>query len=271
MVGRLSGGFTVKDLAAFYFTGTGNTRYVTLALLKKLSCAYHVRAFELSECPDAAAELKRADTVLLAFPVYGSSPPVPMRRFLQKYAGLLEDKTFIIAATQYMFSGDGAASLGRTVERCGGRVIAAEHFNMPNNLADCRMFRIRNGQELEGMLAKADRKIDAFARKILMGRRCRRGFNPASHAVGYFCQRAFWRKKEDEKKRALRIDGGRCVCCGLCVKRCPVGNLALSGGKVRPLGNCALCYRCVNLCPGKAITLIGSTAPDCQYRGPERE
>ncbi len=258
----------MKKLTAFYFTGTGNTRYVTLALLQRLSEQFETRAFEIPGKFDAVAELKRADTVLLAFPIYGSSPPVPMRQFLQRNAELFRGKEVMIAATQYMFSGDGAASLGRTVQRIGGRVTFAEHFNMPNNLADCGMFRIRNGAELEKILKKTDRRIERFARRIVRGKRLRRGFNPVSHAVGYFCQRSFWRRSEDEKKNLLKIDAKKCVGCGLCVKSCPVQNLGMDGKRARAKGNCALCYRCVNLCPKQAISLVGGRAPEVQYRGP---
>lgn len=258
----------MKKLTAFYFTGTGNTRYVTLSLMQKLTGAFETRAFEIPGDFDAASELKGADAVLLAFPIYGSSPPVPMRRFLQKNSELFRGKEVMIAATQYMFSGDGAASLGRAVERVGGRVTFAEHFNMPNNLADCGMFRIRNGRELEGILRKTDRRIDRFARRILCGKIFRRGFNPVSHAVGYFCQRSFWRRSEEDKKSLLKIDAKKCVGCGLCVKNCPVRNLGMDGKRARAKGNCALCYRCVNLCPKRAISLVGNRAPEVQYRGP---
>ncbi len=179
----------------------------------------------------------------------------------------MEGKGVIVVATQYMFSGDGAASLGRSVEKLGGRVTFAEHFNMPNNLADCTAFKIRNGEELEESLRKTEKRIDAFARKILKGRHFRRGFNPFSHAVGYFSQRKWWRKGENAKKNDLKIDEDRCVACGLCAKNCPVKNIVVENGKARPQGNCALCYRCVNLCPRKAITLCGKEVPANQYKG----
>ena len=257
----------MKKLRAFYFSGTGNTSYVTRDLCKKLSEGFDALAFDISGTGELSAELRAADCVLLAFPVYGSSPPVPMRRFVYDHADVWKGKEVIVVATQYMFSGDGAASLGRSVEKLGGRVTFAEHFNMPNNLADCTAFKIRNGEELEESLRKTEKRIDAFARKILKGRHFRRGFNPFSHAVGYFSQRKWWRKGENAKKNDLKIDEDRCVACGLCAKNCPVKNIVVENGKARPQGNCALCYRCVNLCPRKAITLCGKEVPANQYKG----
>lgn len=257
----------MKRLNAFYFSGTGNTRFVALRLCKKLSLHYQTSAYDISDASDFTALLKNADCILLAFPVYGSSPPVPMRRFVYKYAEALKNKEVIIVITQYMFSGDGAASLGRTVEKFGGKVKFAEHFNMPNNLSDCKIFAVKNGAEIEGMLQKAEKRMDRFVERIVNGKPLRRGFNPLSRAVGYYCQRKFFRRGEGVKKTKLNIDSAKCIGCGLCEKQCPVKNIRVENGKATPQGNCALCYRCVNLCPKKAITLCGKQPPDIQYKG----
>lgn len=253
-------------LAAFYFSGTGNTKYVTERLCAKLSEKWWPSIFDVCQANDFSDSIIRADRVLLAFPVYGSSPPIPMRQFIYRHKKLWQNKVVMIVATQYMFSGDGAAGLGRTLERFGARVEFAEHINMPNNLADCKMFKIRNDAALRKTMAKADRRIDAFAAKILQGRPSRRGFNVLSHAVGYFCQRRWWRKGESQKRKQLKISS-LCSGCGLCAENCPVGNIRIENGKARAAGNCALCYRCINLCPRRAITLFGAQPPAEQYKG----
>lgn len=257
----------MKKLNAFYFSGTGNTRHVTLRLCEKLNGLYVTKAYDISGNTDFASLLAEADCILLAFPVYGSSPPVPMRRFIYRHASTFRGRDVMIVATQYMFSGDGAASLGRTVEKFGGRVRFAEHFDMPNNLSDFKLFPIRNGAELDKTLKKAEKRMDRFAERIVEGKSFQRGFNPLSHAVGYYCQRKFWRRGEDGRKNSLRIDPERCVGCGLCAGQCPVKNIILSNGRACPQGNCVFCYRCVNACPKRAITLFGKQTPETQYKG----
>ncbi len=259
----------MDTLTCFYFSGTGNTRYIVRYLADRLSEKYDCALYDICSVRNAEEKIASSTLILLAFPTYGSSPPIPMRNFVQKYGGLFRGKRFLIVETQYFYSGDGAASLGRAVQKHGGEIVGAEMFNMPNNLADCKMFPIKNGEEIAPVLERAKKRADKFAAQICRrGRAHKRGFSPLSHGVGYFTQRKYFRKGEKEKRRALKVDASRCVGCGLCAKSCPAENLLLQNKRAKPLGKCVLCYRCVNLCPKQAITLVGSAPPEKQYKGP---
>lgn len=258
----------MERLAVFYFSGTGNTRYITEYLCRKLSSNYSCEVRDLMQVGNPAEVLRDADVVLIAFPIYGSAPPIPVRNFVHQCGTALRDKRTIIVETQYFFSGDGTATIGRTLKKYGAKLIGAEIFNMPNNLADCKAFPVKNGEEIQKKLKKAKQRADRFAKRILNGRARLRGFSVFSHGVGFFSQRKFWMQGEKAKRDRLKVDPRRCVGCGLCVKKCPVGNLRLEGGRACASGECVLCYRCVNLCPKKAITLIGSEPPEVQYKGP---
>lgn len=65
----------MRTLNAFYFSGTGNTRYVTRRLCQKLSVKFRTSAYDITDKTDFSALLKGADIILLAYPVYGSVRP----------------------------------------------------------------------------------------------------------------------------------------------------------------------------------------------------
>lgn len=157
----------MEKLKAYYFTGTGNTRYVTEKLCGYLQDRYDTETFDVTK----TASVSSADLLLFAFPVYGSSPPKPMVRFVLNNAQKIRGQECIVIATQYKFSGDGAASLGRLLEKTGAKVSFAEHFNMPNNLSDCAMFKIRNGARTQRYPRKSGKKGAMFRRPYFKGQK----------------------------------------------------------------------------------------------------
>jgi ferredoxin len=58
----------------------------------------------------------------------------------------------------------------------------------------------------------------------------------------------------------------RCNACGLCVRYCPVGRLAMRDGFPRAKGTCTLCFGCVNLCPTRSMHLVAWTEYGQVYR-----
>lgn len=52
-----------------------------------------------------------------------------------------------------------------------------------------------------------------------------------------------------------------CVACGRCAERCPLGNIALAGGKPAWHGSCTHCMACIAGCPTGAIE-YGSKSRD---------
>lgn len=255
----------MKSLYFFYFSGTGNTLYVVKKLCELLKSQYDCKLFDVcGSVPNNTVKL--ADSVAFAYPVYGGAPPIPMRNFFAEHKSELFGKEVIIVETQYMFSGDGAATIGRSANKCGAIVKYAEHFNMPNNLSDCKVFPVKNGEELKPILDKVNARIKKFADRILSGKPFLRGFGFLSHAVGFLSQRALFIKHENSKRGSVKINSD-CVGCSACVKNCPVGNLSITEGRVTQQNKCVLCYRCVNLCPEKAIRILGKNPPDIQYKG----
>jgi Fe-S-cluster-containing hydrogenase component 2 len=56
------------------------------------------------------------------------------------------------------------------------------------------------------------------------------------------------------KRQTVWVDAARCTGCGACVAMCPVGAMALVGGKARvDEETCIGCEACVDACPESAI------------------
>ena len=244
-----------------YFSGTGNSKYIENTFSKKMNAKCH----SIEEKIDFKNEIKKHDIIAFCYPIYASNVPRIMREFVSKYVELLKYKKLIIFCTQLMFSGDGARVFTDLLPEGYGKVIYAEHFNMPNNICNSGIFPVKNGEKTKKYIKAAQKKIDSICNDLQKGKIKLRGFNKVSNIMGRV-QGAHWQEVEEKNKSSVQVDED-CIKCGLCARLCPMKNLNLTTKEVVHNDNCILCYRCVNACPKKAITVLIHTKPKEQYKG----
>lgn len=243
-----------------YFSGTGNSKYIAEQFAKRM----RINAYSIEQKLNFKALLSSEDTIAVCYPIYGSSVPRIMRKFVSKYKTCFQSKKLIIFCTQMLFSGDGARAFARLIPGCEEHVIYAEHFFMPNNICNFSLFPITE-RERRRKPIKALKKLDRVCLDIRHGIVKKRGWNICSTLLGKTQNIAF-AKIEQQGRASFRTDKS-CIGCGLCVKRCPAHNLELKDGRVVQKGNCTLCYRCVNLCPKQSCTVFIHKKPKKQYKG----
>jgi len=244
-----------------YFSGTGNSKYIAITFSKKMNAKCH----SIEEKIDFKNEIKKHDIIAFCYPIYASNVPRIMREFVSKHVELLKYKKLIIFCTQLMFSGDGARVFTDLLPEEYGKVIYAEHFNMPNNICNSGIFPVKNGEKTKKYIKTAQKKIDRIYNDLQKGKIKLRGFNKVSNMMGKG-QGAYWQEIEEKNKSSVQVDED-CIKCGLCARLCPMKNLNLTTKEVVHNDNCILCYRCVNACPKKAITVLIHTKPKEQYKG----
>lgn len=126
-----------------YFSCTGNSKYIANMFSDKMDIQCH----SIEEKIDFKSLIDKHETIAFCYPIYGSYVPRIMRDFVQGKVDKLKNKKLIIFCTQLMFSGDGARSFTDLLPDGYGEVIYAEHFNMPNNICNFDLFKIKNGEE----------------------------------------------------------------------------------------------------------------------------
>ncbi len=249
-------------MVVFYFSGTGNTRYIA----KRFSRRMNAECYSIEEHADFDFLIRKEKTVAVCYPVYGSMVPRIMREFTEKYKTALMKKKLIILCTQMMFSGDGARAFARLLPGCDRNVIYAEHINMPNNICNFFLFPITERERIRKK-KNADQKVERICREVKSAKIRRRGWSRFSTLLGK-SQNTGFPELEQKHRSSFKADE-TCIGCGLCVKRCPMGNLVLNeDGRVEQKDNCTLCYRCVNICPRRAATVMIHAKPKKQYKGP---
>ncbi|WP_294379466.1 EFR1 family ferrodoxin, partial [uncultured Clostridium sp.] len=64
------------------------------------------------------------------------------------------------------------------------------------------------------------------------------------------------------------IVSDKCTSCGLCIKKCPVGNITMKNGKPKWNHKCELCLSCIQSCPKEAINYGEKTKGRKRYLNP---
>jgi ferredoxin len=245
----------------FYFSGTGNSKYIAELFSSKLSAG----CISIEENVDFGNLIKNNQIIAFCYPIYGSRVPKILREFISKYTGELKEKKIVILCTQMIFSGDGARVLTDLFPKNYVKVIYAEHFIMPNNICNFFLLPLKNSDEIKKCIFQAHRKMDIVCENISKGIIKKRGFNIISRILGLI-QGVFMLSIERKTLNSIHINSD-CNGCEICTKLCPMKNLEYVNGKLLHKHDCTMCYRCVNKCPQKAITVFFHQKVNKQYKG----
>lgn len=187
-----------------------------------------------------------------------------VRDFIDKNAALWKGKKVFCIATMGAFSGDGAGCSARLLKKYGATILGGLHLKMPDSVCDSRLLKKSRDEKLQ-IIRQAEEKIERTALQIKHGKYPHDGLGFFPHIVGLFDQRLWFYGKTKNYSNKLKIDGTRCVGCGICAQLCPMKNLTVENQVAAPHGKCTMCYRCISRCPQKAITLVGKEVVE-QYR-----
>ena len=245
----------------FYFSGTGNSKYLAESFCKKTKS----KAYSIEEELDFKALVKENKFIGFCYPIYGSRIPKIMREFATNLKDELKGKKVILFATQNIFSGDGARVFTDLFPANHFEVVLAEHFLMPNNVSNLFFYPLAGEKRLAKYRRDLQAEINKICAELRRGIRRKRGFNPISRGLGLIQGGVFPFIEEQAKDKVKILNP--CNSCGHCVSICPANNFKIEQNRILPKGECFLCYRCINQCPKAAITVMFPFKAGKQYTG----
>ena len=254
-------------VAIFQFSGTGNTYFISQLIQrefreKRIICDLYA----IESLREYNHLIDHYDIIGLGYPIYGSSIPKIVRQFI---SGLRHrsDKRGFVFCTQMFYSGDGAAYGARLLKKRGFHVLEQEHFKMPNNITDYKIFRTKKSIDYDLIESKNTIKVKRFVKNIILEKRFLKGSNPISLILGLIQRLPYHLMEEKQMNHAILLEPN-CILCNKCVELCPTKNFVIRDGKLKVRNKCILCYRCVNHCPVQALHINKKTLVDKPYHGP---
>lgn len=252
----------------FYFTGTGNTRFIA----EELARATGERLVPIAPAVVAGEydyQLADDECIGICFPVHGWRPPFIVREFIKR----LHIKGY---NSQYCYAfatcGDDVGQtfdyLREDLQQVEITLDSAFSVIMPETYNFPFIDQIDTPESAAHKIAAARERLAALLPAIVGRERGLTDVNksrwPRTNSVllGSF----FLKHWVTDCK--FTVDAAACIRCGKCQQVCPVGNIDCSNGNLpewQHNGLCTTCFACYHHCPAHAIDFAGRTRGKRQY------
>jgi ferredoxin len=267
-------------ISIFYFSGTGNTWWVTQKLRDIFKEKGHFVELFSIERNDLNWEeiipsiLENGNIIGIGFPVYGSRIPSIMRNWVKttlcKYSKKhgIKSNAFVYD-TMAMFSGDTPLLMKKLLKKCGFQVKQAINIRTLSNLPQMKRLMTWEKEKQEKIFEKAEVKINKLINKIIENKKWLMRRDPLTRFIAGV-QRVGFRLEGNSFRKLFTFDNELCNLCGICVRNCPVDNLSIEETEDKPEikygSHCTFCLRCFNICPQNAIIVMKRTRDLEKYR-----
>lgn len=242
----------------YYFTGTGNSLQIAEDLAEKIGeCSVNKIAGYNGEKIDG-------EVLGIVYPVYNWGIPLIIRDFLNKLN--VSESTMIYAVADCGGLPGKALDMTDDILKSRGRKLSGGFIiKMPGN------YIIGYGAPSEENQKKAfskEKKRVEYIGECIKNKKTLP--IEKSHAlIDRLFTNHFYKEvpgfHEADKNFIVR---DKCIGCGLCAKRCPVGNIRIKDGKPQWNHNCELCLSCLQSCPKEAINYGDKTLGRKRYFNP---
>jgi ferredoxin/flavodoxin len=249
----------------FYFSGTGNTRWVAERLTEEVreKCIDMAPYLRGEEVP--AFRLMTDERVGFCFPIHAWGVPPVVVRFIERLQLEHYRCNYIyFCCTCGDDIGKTREEMEQLIARKGWQLQAGFSVQMPNTYVALPGFNVDAEEVQNEKLYRAQAWVSRIA-DFVVERKCTFHITPGAMAwvKSKVFKPFFFSHLVKEKK--FRVDASKCVHCGKCVERCPLQNLKLAGEVPVWLGHCCGCLGCYHSCPAHAIEYGGGTRKKGQY------
>lgn len=237
----------------FYFSGTGNSRWVADTLGIALGETVVSITEELKTGKkEIVCPLREDERVLFVYPVHSWGPAVLVERFIKKLTltGYHGQPVYSVS-TCGDECGYTADMMRKMLEKRGITLTAAYSVIMPNNYILLPGFDVDSKEVEQQKLKEAPAAVAAIADAIRENKKVNLYKKGSLPGLKSYCIYPLFTNFAIGKNSFRVTD--ECISCGLCEKVCPTGTITLADGKPVWKDTCVQCVACIHRCPVRAI------------------
>ncbi|EOC99389.1 EFR1 family ferrodoxin [Caldisalinibacter kiritimatiensis] len=237
--------------AIIYFSGTGNTEYVSKLFKEEFKKqSIEIKLIDVSDVDNFSD--KQYDFFVFGAPIHVEVFPEYFINWVKNNIKAGNNRPCIIFSTQASKSAPGPYAFKKDAENIGLKVKIISNIEMPNNYYVVAFKRFSN-EDVKRVKLAAKNKVSKIVSEFLKGEE---KLNPSSNIrsiVGKISYKGFLLYSKGWAKRNLSVNYDKCIKCGICVKKCPTVNITMDNGKIDFKNNCISCQRCIHSCPANAF------------------
>jgi NAD-dependent dihydropyrimidine dehydrogenase PreA subunit len=229
-----------------YFSGTGNSKFAAEVIASVTGDDLHDMTPDLRE--RKAPALHSEEPWVVVAPTYAWRLPLLVESWLRAVK-LTGSKQVYFVLTCGSGTGDAWRKAKDLAEKCGYAYMGFLSVVMPENYV--AMFKVPEADEAEEILYEAVPVLEKAGRAVLERKPFPREVPQAGGGFLTSVVNPVFYGLFVKDKKFFATD--TCTGCGLCEKRCPMGNIRMKDGKPQWHGECTHCMACICRCPAKAI------------------